>query len=408
MPEQPNVVLITVDSLRADVCGYLTGETDQMPTLTTLATDGIGFERAIAPGPSTPESMPAIFTGEYPPVDGEAIEGRLEAYRDGIRRHMHSRETIAEQFSRAGYATAAFTPNPFTSRYFGFDQGFDHFEDFMGSARSSSGVYDTLFRGFLAGNRASSMLRILHNLWQRQEVFKPWERYVDDVIQWASTADHPYFVWIFLMDAHNPYLPGAEYRNQSRVAQFHANYRFWRDSHESPFRPTVHNRLVTAYEDAVRYCDACLHRLTTELAADDPVVVIHGDHGEAFGEHGSYGHESYLYPENVHVPLVVHGHSAGRIEAPVSLRQMPNILADIRRRSEPARQSEFVVTRSIQGNQRAIYTRTDHWIAPDWSPQVEGRRSPESDELIRAVRPVDEHVRERARVTRAVAEVAGR
>jgi arylsulfatase len=122
---RPNIVLVTIDSLRADYCGYIDDDSTATPTLDRLAEEGLAFETAIAPGPSTPESMPAVFTGEYP-IDGD--ENTLAAWRDRIRRHMRTRDPLASRLSRAGYETAAFTPNPFTSRHFAFDQGFDRFQ----------------------------------------------------------------------------------------------------------------------------------------------------------------------------------------------------------------------------------------------------------------------------------------
>ena len=275
MTERPNIVLVTVDSLRADHCGFMGYEENTTPNLDAMAEEGVVFENAIAPGPSTPESMPVIFTGQWP-VSREGGEGSaLEQRRERIRTHMEARDTLPEKLQRMGYTTAAFTPNPFTSRHFGFDQGFDHFQDFMDESNRSS-LYSRIFQGFLEGSRASSLARVLVNFWQREEVFKPWESYYDEVIEWVEGASEPYFLWVFLMDAHNPYMAAEEYRTQSRWEQLHANVEFWRQSHETPFSDTVHERLVTAYDDSIRYSDAFLGRLRDELVDDSPVIAVHG------------------------------------------------------------------------------------------------------------------------------------
>lgn len=346
----PNIVLVTIDSLRAGYCGYVSTERDATPTLTKLAEEGLAFERAIAPGPSTPESMPAIFTGTYPTGEDD---GDLATRRDRIRRHMSAHETLPEALSRLGYATAAFTPNPFTSRYFGFDQGFDHFRDFMGERHRISGLYDRLFEGFLQGDSASSLARVLVNLWQREEVFKSWERYYEDVLEWTGGADEPYFLWVFLMDAHNPYMAAAGHRSQPLWKQFHANLQFWRESHETSFDPVVHDRLVTAYEDAVRYADVFLERLQSALEGD-PIIAIHGDHGEAFGEHGTYGHEPYLYDENVHVPLVVGNVDAGRVTAPYSIRHLHRLLTGLATGKDVPIEEWYAVAKSDQADRWAV------------------------------------------------------
>jgi arylsulfatase len=351
--ELPNIVLVTIDSLRADYCGYVSEERDATPTLTELATDGLAFERAIAPGPSTPESMPAIFTGTYPVG---ADDGRLATRRDRIRQHMSARETLPKALSRRGYTTAAFTPNPFTSRHFGFAQGFDHFQDFMDDHHRRGRLYDRLFDGFLRGNSVLSLGRVLTNFWQHEEVFKSWERYYESVVEWVTRADEPYFLWVFLMDAHNPYMANAAHRSQPRWKQFHANLQFWRESHETSFDPVVHDRLVTAYEDAVQYADAFLERLQSDLG-DDPIIAVHGDHGEAFGEHGSYGHEPYLYDENVHVPLVVCNVDSGRVTAPYSLRHLPRLLTGIATESNVP-EEWYAVAKSDRTRHRAVRTES--------------------------------------------------
>ena len=325
--DRPNIVLVTVDSLRADHCGFHGYEKDTTPNLDAMAEDGLVFENAIAPGPATPESMPVIFTGEWPVERGEESESELRARRERIRTHMQARETLPERLQRLGYQTAAFTPNPFTSRHFGFDQGFDRFEDFM-DEQNRGQLYQKVFNGFLDGSGASSLARVFMNFWQREEVFKPWESYYDDAVSWAKEADEPYFLWVFLMDAHNPYMSSAEYRSQSRLSEFHANFEFWRQSHETPFSAEMHEKLVTAYDDSIRYSDAFLGRLREDLD-DESVITVTGDHGEAFGEHGTYGHEPYLHDENVHVPLVIEGAHEETVSETVSLRSLPEILTSI-------------------------------------------------------------------------------
>jgi arylsulfatase len=122
MTDRRNIVLITVDSLRADHCGFMGYDQDTTPYLDTLADESVVFDRAIAPAPFTKQSMPAIFTGQY-----------HTPTRDDYEDHVRKRDTIAERLSRRGYSTAGFSPNPFASRNFGYDDGFDLFEDFFGN-----------------------------------------------------------------------------------------------------------------------------------------------------------------------------------------------------------------------------------------------------------------------------------
>lgn len=315
-----NVVLVTVDSFRADHCGFLGYEGDITSTLDKMAEEGIVFENAISPGPRTPESMPVIFTGEYIP---ENLPQDMVPQRQQIQNHMQTQESIPERFSRKGYHTIGFTPNPFTSRYFGFDQGFDEFHDFLDS--SDNAVYDRLFQGWLGGDTISNILRLARNMALQEEVFKPWESFYDGFLTSINNAPEPYFAWIFLMDVHEPYLAGDGYHSISWWKRWKATWEMYLGDKETPFDETTRERLLTAYDDSIRYTDAFFEQFLADVPGD-PLIAMHGDHGEAFGEHGVYSHEPYLYEENIHVPLLLYGNGQDRIHHPVSLRSLPTIL----------------------------------------------------------------------------------
>ncbi|NHN46550.1 sulfatase [Halostella sp. JP-L12] len=359
-----NTILVTLDSLRADHCGYWGYDRETSPTLDRMAEEGVVFTNAVSPGPSTPESMPVSFTGEYPTPPAETGDSSLlTERRETIRRHMETRETLAERFSSAGYATAGFSPNPYTSRYFGFDAGFDRYEDFMGGSRER--LYQGILEGALEGTSLAAVLpvRILLNWVQREEVFKPWEAFYDELRDWVADVEGPYFLWVLLMDTHDPYLVPSEYRTQSRAAMYQANYRLWRQNHEPPFSETTHERLVRAYDDTIRYADDFLARLRSDFGETDPLIVVHGDHGEAFGEHGTYGHHARLYEENVHVPFVVDGGPTGTVKAPVSLREIPDLLWTFAvEESTPIPDGSPAVARTLDGNRIAARDRRWKYI----------------------------------------------
>jgi arylsulfatase A-like enzyme len=195
--------------------------------------------------------------------------------------------------------------------------------------------------------------RVLLNWLQREEVFKPWEAFYDEVQGWVQDTERPYFLWVLLMDTHDPYLVPDEYRTQSRRATYHANWQLWRQGHEPPFSEKTHDRLVRAYDDTIRYSDAFLERLLGDLP-DDPLVAVHGDHGEAFGEHGTYGHQQRLYEENIHVPLVVHGGPSKTVEQPFSLAETPRLLLELASEGESLVGAEPARARTLGGNRTAI------------------------------------------------------
>lgn len=325
-----NIVLVTVDSLRADACSFMGADERTTPALDEMAETGYVFENAIAPGPTTPESLPPTFTG-WDPVTPIGRHGdRLASAQDRIGAHLQARRTLPERLAAEGYTTAGFTPNPWTSEYFGFDKGFDHFEDYMQVDLSS-----TLWERMLEGRSRQSFkaLRLLLSWVQRENVFKPWEAFYDNISSWAETAPEPYFLWVFLLDVHFPYLPSPRYRTQSRWREYEANLRLYLESQQTPYSPRVHEQLRTAYRDAVRYVDSFFARLRADLD-DEAVVIVHGDHGDAFGEHGSYTHQHELYEENIHVPLLVAGGPNGSSSEPISLRSIPELVVGLARNGE--------------------------------------------------------------------------
>lgn len=313
-----DVVLVTVDSWRADHCGFMGSDRGVTPTLDSIAEDGLVFTNAIAPAPATNSSVSAMFTGQY--LNPE-LESEGSGYTERIRRHMRARRTLPQRFQELGYETGAFTANPWTSRYFGFDHDFDHFEDFMD---------ENLADGFVDGGAdqrglVSDLLAQLLNWYQGQDMFMDWESFYDDVQAWLEGADSPYFLWLFLVDVHMPYLPPSEYRSRSSLVNYPANVSLFAGQYELPFETVFQDVLIDAYDDSVRYTDEFFRRFTDDLE-DDPLLVITGDHGEAFGENGVYGHGKAVSEEMLHVPLVVANGPEGTVDRPVSLARLPELL----------------------------------------------------------------------------------
>ncbi|MCT9097023.1 sulfatase [Haloarchaeobius sp. HME9146] len=372
--ELDDIVLVTVDSLRADHCGFMGCEKPTTPTLDTFAEDGLVFENAIAPGPSTSESVPAILTGHYPvprPNSQTTIDERI----DQIAPHMEARTNLAQRMSSLGYRTAAFTPNPFTSRYFGYGNGFDKYQDFLDGSRNK--LYERFLKGTFSGSRLYMPVRIMMNWFQREEAFKPWSDFYNEIIEWTNQSDEPYFIWIFLMDAHHPYLPSEDHRSISKPDLYYANWKLRYKNYEPPLGKRAHQNLVQSYCDSIKYVDEFVDRITRDLADDDPTIIFTSDHGESFGEHGTYEHHggafgqngeqeyhSYLYEENIHVPLlIINSKRAGRVEEPVSLRSLSKIVVDEAvGRNETAYGEKFVTSQSMNGEKIAVRGRRYKYI----------------------------------------------
>jgi len=337
--ELRNVVLVTIDSLRADHCGYWGYERDTTPTLDRMAEEGFVFEQAIAPGPNTYESMPAVFTGRHTTTFREDVrravaddvdEDALDALIRGIEMNMSGR-TIPEWFAEQGYTTGAFTPNPYTGADTEFARGFDYYEDFL------KGGEGPLMRK-AAHLPVLSELKHVVTLVRGDRVSKRWTDFYDRIVEWARNAEEPYFLWVFLLDTHTPYLSDEQYRSavdRSRPEMYYHNWRLWMERKwrsDGDHSGLNQEALVDLYDATVRSVDDFIGRLLGDLDQTDPAVVVHSDHGEAFGEHGEFSHDVQLYEENIHVPLIVGnpGPEFGTGEtAPVSLADLPELLRTV-------------------------------------------------------------------------------
>jgi arylsulfatase len=364
-----NVVLVTVDSLRADHCGFAGYDRETTPALDRLAREGLVFEHAVAPGPKTPASLPAMVTGRFPPAPSQGPFGR-EGWREFTRPHVAAHRTIAERFSAAGYDTGAFVPNPFASRSYGYDAGFDRFEDFLGEDRQRR-LFDTLLD--VAG---VPFARSAVDWALSERSFRTWETYYDDVVSWVERADRPYFLWVFLMDVHTPYLAPRAFRERVSLAEcVRTMIAFRRTDYEERLPPSHHRRLVDAYDDCVGYADEFVRRLVADTADSDPVVAVTADHGDAFFEHGSYYHRRTLYEENVHVPLVVaRAGESGRVDRPTSLATLPRLLAraaaDEPLADPPPGRPGPAVARSYEAGRTAVRGRRYKLLFADGEPEA--------------------------------------
>jgi arylsulfatase A-like enzyme len=351
-----SLVLVTVDCLRADHVGFLGYSRPVTPNLDKLAENSAVFPNAIVAGAPTYFSFPAILASRYPLALGRDVLG--------IAPHE---PTIATALQDAGYATAAFLAgNPYLSRRYGYDQGFDTFQDFLNSAGSgplplgtAPGRLSKLNQviqtsvgksGLLAG--AYEELYFWYCQWQsaREEIpMETLRRYpaanviVDQAQSWLSgLGEQPFFLWLHLMDPHHPYYPPEEslaalgVRNvTARRARFLNS--FWNRGDIGPQRlKGCREEILSLYDAGVYWVDRQLSRLVQALQNsqrwDETVLVVTADHGEAFLEHGDRYHSPTSLPEHlIHVPLLFRapGLSGRRLsQGPFSLIHLAPTLLD--------------------------------------------------------------------------------
>jgi arylsulfatase A-like enzyme/Tfp pilus assembly protein PilF len=248
-----NIILITVDTTRADRMGFLGSTRGLTPNLDAVANDGTAFTRAYSHVPLTTASHATILTGTYPQYNhvndfGVPLAAGLPFLPDILRQH--------------GYKTAAFVGSlildPIAGTAPGFDRGFDLYDAGFRIKTARDNRYDTIER------RAGDV--------------------VGHALAWLKTrpADAPpFFLWVHLYDPHDPYDP------------------------PEPFK----SRFADPYDGEIAYADAMLGKLFAALKADglyqDALIAMMADHGEAFGEHGERTHGIFLYDETIHVPLLI-------------------------------------------------------------------------------------------------------
>lgn len=319
MNDNQSVVLATVDSIRYDRCEFADDEPVSTPTLSDMARNGLNFQNAIAPGSATPDSVPVTLTGDFPPL--KKSNKNLDQW---VRNQSGARRTIAERFREEGYTTGAFTANPWTSRYFGFDKGFDHFEDFF----TDDGSNGILSEAISDSSVLTEVVRNVNDWLTNQNMFMSWEAYYEDIIEWTRTAERPYFLWLFLVDVHVPYYAGEQYRTQSKFLLIPANlWLFFSGLHDiiAPFDDV----LWEAYDNCIRHTDEFLRRLRQDLSDDEPLLAVYGDHGDELGEFGRYGHGGGLSEPLIHVPFVIENSLNASVDRPVSLKSIPEMLVGL-------------------------------------------------------------------------------
>lgn len=249
--ERPNVIIITLDTVRADRMGFLGSTRGLTPNLDALARQGIVFEQAYSQAPLTPVSHATIFTGTYPPFHKVHDFGnRLGPDLPFLPALLHA----------GGYRTAAFVSSIILDPKNGFAPGFERGFD----------VFDAGFhRRQLSEKRDHSVLRHASDTVAR-------------ALKWLEgNKDGQFFLWIHLWDAHDPYDPPAPYK---------ARY---------PNAP---------YDAEIAYLDAALGKLLSSLRTmglfDSALIAVMSDHGESLGDHGEKTHGIFLYDATIHVPLL--------------------------------------------------------------------------------------------------------
>ncbi|MAQ19346.1 MAG: hypothetical protein CMN30_31665 [Sandaracinus sp.] len=279
LPQARNVVLLVIDTMRASKLKPYNSRTRvRTPALDQVAEEGTVFERAQAPENWTKPSVASILTSTFPATHGA---------KNDASRLPQTLDTLGEVYQGAGFQTASFIANGYVSRAFGFDQGWNHYTNYIREQKST----------------------------EAENVF-------GEAIEWMEEHhdDDRMFVYIQTIDPHVPYDPPDEYLHQydSRTdytgqVQNRRTHLLLEDAKKNPpqvtFDASDRRRLEALYDGEVSYHDAQLAHFMEKMdemgLTENTIFVITSDHGEEFDDHGSWGHGHSIFQELIQVPLIV-------------------------------------------------------------------------------------------------------
>ena len=314
LDSDPNVLLVTIDTLRRDHVSAYGDSPVQTPNLDALAAEGVLFENAVTPFPETVPAHASLFTGLHPVRTGVLSNGHQLSGRY---------PTLTEKLGNEGYATAAFVSSFAVHRQTGLDRGFQAYDD-----------------GFFSGVRGLNEIRIAHLSLRALMRFGDPARYrhflersAEDTLgrslDWmVAHGENPFFMWVHLFEPHAPY-----------------------ETHGAPGAPNVDHRAILADESSVQYGEVLTTQLRTlyaeEVAHTDQVlgdfieqvratvdrpmmIVVVSDHGEMLGEHEIYFNHHGIWDETIRIPMIIVPHKEGYdtklVRSQARLMDLPNTM----------------------------------------------------------------------------------
>jgi arylsulfatase A-like enzyme len=324
----PNVLLIVFDTVRAGSLSLHGYDRPTTPNLDRWAQRGIVFERALATSSWTFPSHASLFTGRW------AHELSADWHTPLDARYP----TLAEMLRDSGYLTAGFSANLFyCTSEFGLARGFLHYEDYPRSV--SQALVSTSIGRELISFSLNEDFAFRFRGWVGYDEIPGRKNAAvisSSFLRWLGRQDgrRPFFAFLNYLDAHQPFLPPPPFDARFGETGSRRDPRHWWNRR---WTPQAVKAEADAYDSAIAYLDHELGGLLDELERramlDDTIVVITSDHGEHLGERGYMRHGNTLYPEVLHVPLLVllpKGQAASRrVAEPVSLRDVPATILSV-------------------------------------------------------------------------------
>lgn len=335
--EKYNVVLLTIDALRYDHCGFNGYDRDVSPSMNKIAEHAVVFDKMYSTGPCTPPAFSSLFTATYPFDKG------------GYSPLPARKSTIAEAFKKHGYQNAGFTSNPQNSHYFNYDKGFVKFYDglfsssknplarrvlayFESSGEKSNELYNRLQSIKIPKTVQGWLIRMFYRvLVGRSFIYYLPARGITRLARkWLyyhyfqdMQNREPFFLWIHYMDTHGPFKPKWKHLVKINPSfprsafDYIRRYPEYTDVLKENKRKKI---LVDLYDAGIRAVDERIgffvRGLKRKHAYKKTIFLLLADHGEEFNDHGDYGHRAHLYNELLHIPFMIFGGPIDRGEYP--------------------------------------------------------------------------------------------
>lgn len=381
-----NIVLVTIDTLRKDHCGCYGYTRDTTPFIDKISKSGVRFRYPFANGPLTTRSFPSILGGQH------IFYGK----EDTIHSYFLPRdvETIAQKLKNLGYYTVAFQAgNPFISSFYGYDRGFDFFEDFLKGSSECEKIERSMttkkkVREKLL-SKVDSFLNSFPKLknmakkgYQTYISFRDTRKFVGKlknndisfirgdklnktIAKWLE--EYPkktsLFLWIHYMDVHQPHIPMEDIAKSLNIPVYSDKIlaKHWSEISNHQIKNSKQIReLKDLYDCEIRYVDKCIEELfdifeRNNLTKENTFFILTADHGEEFGEHGGLGHELKLYNEMLSVPLIFVGKGSEKYDkfadSLIELKDISQVILNVAKGEGVTDISkEYVVSQSLRGD----------------------------------------------------------
>ncbi len=378
-----NVLFVVMDTVRKDRLSVYGHDRPTTPELERFAEDAAVFEQAVSPAPWTLPVHASLFTGLYPSEHGASQES---PYLEGAT-------TLASSLSEAGVATACYSSNAWITPYTRLTEGFDAQDNFF-EVMPGDLLSGTLARAWQTMNDSPTLRRVAdwlvavgNRFHERcaggESADSKTPQVIDRTMEFvADAADDgdPFFAFINLMDAHLPYHPPAEYREEfapgvdsTAVCQNSKEYNCGARAIDDEEWADIRG----LYDAEIRHVDSEVGRLFDWLRAEglweETMVVVCADHGELHGEHGLYGHEFCIYDPLVNVPLLVDHPdlAAGRRDDQVELLDLYHTVLDALGVEADGATRPLDHTRSLLADDYRDFEAGEYAFVEYYRPEVE-------------------------------------